>query len=452
MNTAPLVRVVVLNFDGGQMTIDCLHSIVATDWPADRLDIVMVDNGSLDDVVGRVAKEFPQVTVIEPLANTGFAGGCNLGINAPGPWDYVALINNDATVEPGWLKALAEAIETDERIGAVNAKIVFADRYQGIDIRHHTVDPTHRVDVSVDGLLLSGVRVDGAQADARLAFDEGFYPEMPVDEDEDPDGDYRRRSRLAAAAVRVSAAEGTSATMSLRLASVAQRRVTMSSGSHTVEVEVGPTPQWIEITLDPEPFDVINNVGSQLFRGGYGGDRGYLEQDRGQYESAADVFAWCGAAVLMKRSYIEQVGVFDERLFLYYEDTDLSWRGQLAGWRYVYVPEAVVRHRHAASSGEGSPVFRFHTERNRFLVNIKLAPASQVLRVLAVEARDVTRLAIRDLLVRAVTLHPPVRANVAERLRIIRSIVRLAPGMVRDRRAMRPVVDRRAILRWEATK
>jgi N-acetylglucosaminyl-diphospho-decaprenol L-rhamnosyltransferase len=164
------------------------------------------------------------------------------------------------------------------------------------------------------------------------------------------------------------------------------------------------------------------------------------------------VFAWCGAAVLMKRSYIEQVGVFDERLFLYYEDTDLSWRGQLAGWRYVYVPEAVVRHRHAASSGEGSPVFRFHTERNRFLVNIKLAPASQVLRVLAVEARDVTRLAIRDLLVRAVTLHPPVRANVAERLRIIRSIVRLAPGMVRDRRAMRPVVDRRAILRWEATK
>ena len=96
---------------------------------------------------------------------------------------------------------------------------------------------------------------------------------------------------------------------------------------------------------------MINNVGSNLFSGGFGGDRGFLEVDEDQYEEPADVFAWCGGAVLLKRAYLDDVGTFDERFFLYYEDTDLSWRGQLRGWRYVYAPDAVVRHHHASSAG-----------------------------------------------------------------------------------------------------
>ena len=111
---APFVRVVVINYDGGQMTIDCLESLLATDYPADRLEIVMVDNGSLDDVVERVAVELPSVRVIEPLANTGFAGGCNLGIRAPGEFDLVALVNNDATVASDWLRPLVDALAADE--------------------------------------------------------------------------------------------------------------------------------------------------------------------------------------------------------------------------------------------------------------------------------------------------------------------------------------------------
>ena len=75
------------------------------------------------------------------------------------------------------------------------------------------------------------------------------------------------------------------------------------------------------------------------------------------------------------RAYLDDVGLFDERFFLYYEDTDLSWRGRLRGWRYVYVPTSLVRHRHAASSGVGSTVFRYYTERNRPLMLVKNAPA-----------------------------------------------------------------------------
>jgi len=68
---------------------------------------------------------------------------------------------------------------------------------------------------------------------------------------------------------------------------------------------------------------------------------------------------------------LEDVGGFDERLFMYYEDLDLAWRARRRGWRFVYEPRAVVHHAHCASSGEWSPFFCFHVERNRALVNWK---------------------------------------------------------------------------------
>ena len=128
------------------------------------------------------------------------------------------------------------------------------------------------------------------------------------------------------------------------------------------------------------PFDVINNAGAALYPRGFSGDRGFLERDAGQYDTSQEVFGFSGGAVVLARAMVDDVGLFDERLFLYYEDTDLAWRGRRRGWRYVYVPTAVVRHRHASSTVIGSPVFRFHTERNRPLVLAKNAPAAVALR------------------------------------------------------------------------
>src|SRR3989337_1996668 len=138
----PLIRVVILNFDGGQMTIDCLDSVLAGDGPPDRLRIVMVDNGSLDTVAARVRAEYPMVTVLEPLANLGFAGGCNLGMRheiAGEQPAFIALINNDATVDPGWLRALHDALRDDPGLGAAAAKMLFADQFIGVDV---SVDTT----------------------------------------------------------------------------------------------------------------------------------------------------------------------------------------------------------------------------------------------------------------------------------------------------------------------
>jgi GT2 family glycosyltransferase len=146
---------------------------------------------------------------------------------------------------------------------------------------------------------------------------------------------------------------------------------------------VGTEPEWHRLPLGGRPFDVINNVGTVLAGDGYGADRGYLERDRGQFENPEYVFAWCGGAVLLATHYLADVGLFDERLFLYYEDLELAWRGRERGWQYRYIPESVVRHVHSASTVVGSSLFDYYNERNRLLVLTRHADPRTTAKALA---------------------------------------------------------------------
>ena len=445
MRAAPRVRVVVLNYDGGEMTLRCLDALRRLDYPADRVEVVMVDNGSIDGIVDRVRVEYPEVRVEEPLANLGFAGGCNLGIGDPaaGSYDYVALVNNDAVPEPGWLRPLLDALEADPGLGAASSKILFAARYWGTKIE---APATHD-----RGVRLSGLEVDGADVWSRAAFDEGFWgPETPRA------GEVGSRWSKGRAEVRIVADAGAERPkrMALRLSADSPRTVTLTSGGDTRHVSAATDPAWVEVDLPPEPHDVINNVGSNLYAGGFGGDRGYLERDEGQYDGAVDVFAWCGGSVLLRPGYLQQVGLFDERFFLYYEDTDLSWRGRLLGWRYRYVPASVVRHEHAATSGEGSDLFRYYVERNRLLMLAKDAPARLALRAALIEARSTARAVTAEYL-RPMARGQRPRPNVApQKVRSTRSFLKHLPAMVTDRRRLgrQRVVSDADIVAWMVTK
>ena len=447
MMSSPKVRVVVLNFDGGQMTLDCIQSLAATDWPPDALEIVMVDNGSLDDVVERVRASFPKVRILEPLANLGFAGGCNLGMTTPPVGGFepemVALVNNDATVDPSWLRSLSSALVASSDIGAVSAKMLFADRVRGLEFEIRGPGEAAQ-------MCLTGLRVEGRRNDARFSFDEGVFGPTGYDA---RSGDEMCRWTAASGSIRVVDDDSSEPTrIELRLSSHHACSVVIRTDTGESEHLLDETPQWIEVSLPPIAFDVINNVGSNLYAAGFGGDRGFLERDRGQYEDPAEVFAWCGGAVLLRREYLESVGKFDERLFLYYEDTDLSWRGRLAGWRYVYEPKAVVRHRHAQSSGVGSPVFRFHTERNRLLVLAKCAPARLAWRAGLGELRRMTLRNLRDLVLRPLVLKFPIRDEARHRRRVFFSYVSLLPGVIRDRWLLDVRVSRRELMKWQVTK
>lgn len=79
-----------------------------------------------------------------------------------------------------------------------------------------------------------------------------------------------------------------------------------------------------------------------------------------------DVFGPCAGAALYRREMLEQIGLFDEDFYTYYEDIDLAWRAQRAGWRCLYVPTARVLHYHSATGGKASPRKIFLLSRNRW--------------------------------------------------------------------------------------
>ena len=206
----------------------------------------------------------------------------------------------------------------------------------------------------------------------------------------------------------------------------------------------------VSFRVDGPTVDVVNNAGSIVLTNGYGADRGYQEVDRGQYDRAEEVFALCGCAVALRTSAGRQVGWFDEDFFLYYEDTDLSWRLRSLGWRIRYQPAAVARHIHSASSVEWSPLFVFHTDRNRLLMLTKNARAGLAAREVVRYPLTTASLALREVArARHTRRRPPVRPTLL-RLRVLGSYVRLLPAMLARRRriAAQASVDRKRLERW----
>jgi GT2 family glycosyltransferase len=226
--------------------------------------------------------------------------------------------------------------------------------------------------------------------------------------------------------------------VSLRLSADGGRAVSLQAGGETVEHAVDPQPGWYGVPASGEGIQVVNNVGTELLDDGFAADRGFLEPDDGRHDSPVDVFAWCGGGVLLRQTYLDDVGLFDQDLFLYYEDLELAWRGAQRGWRYRYVPESVVRHVHAASSIRGSALKQFYDERNRLLVLARhgtaVAATTAAARSLLVTASYARRDVVAPLLHRR-RARPDI---VIRRLAAFGGFVRRVPATISKRDRDRP--------------
>ncbi len=125
--TAPHVTFVVVNWNQRQLTLDCLHSLYEQKYP--KFDIVLVDNGSMDDTVAAVRSAFPDVVVFENGSNLGIAVANNVGIRyaLERKSDYVFLLNNDTTVDPLMLSHLVVTAQSDASIGATGPTMLYYD-------------------------------------------------------------------------------------------------------------------------------------------------------------------------------------------------------------------------------------------------------------------------------------------------------------------------------------
>jgi hypothetical protein len=117
---------------------------------------------------------------------------------------------------------------------------------------------------------------------------------------------------------------------------------------------------------------------------------GHGEPAGSPWDEQREVFGPSAGAALYRRKMIDEVGFFDAAFFAYSEDFDLAWRGQLAGWRCVTAPCAVVRHVHSATSGTTSPFTIYHIHRNKWYVLLMDWPARLL-------ARHAIRILLADL-------------------------------------------------------
>ncbi|MGH7156950.1 MAG: glycosyltransferase family 2 protein [Candidatus Saccharimonadales bacterium] len=239
--------VVIPNWNGAERIRACLDSLQAQ---TEIHQTIVVDNGSVDNSVQLIEKNYPGVTLINHDKNKGFAGGVNAGIKLAMEQDakYVALLNNDAVADEDWLKNLVKFLDENPKAGIATSKIC--------DDKKAHLDST---------------------------------------------GDL-----------------------------------------YTV---------W----------------GLPYPRG-----RGEVFSDK--YDDDIWVFGASGGASIYQVKMLEQIGLFDEDFFAYYEDVDISFRAQLAGWKVGYVPKAIVYHEIGATSGPIRGFTSYQTLKNLPLLLWKNVP------------------------------------------------------------------------------
>lgn len=320
----PTVSVIVVTWNGLDLTLRCVDSLRGQHPPGLDVELVVVDNGSTDGTVDALSRD-GDLHVVALAENTGFAGGVNAGIAACAG-EVVVLLNNDAVAEPGFLEHLVAPLLGGDgpRIGATTGRVVLSGR---------------------------------------------FRPARPG-EDGLADADGHR---------------------------------------------------WVRVAQG-DGVRLLNSTGNEVTLSGNGRDRGWLTAADSP-PAPREVFGFNGGCAALSRAALEDVGPLEESLFMYYEDTELSWRLRRRGWTVRHVHEAVTVHDHAGSSDATSAFFRDHNERNRLVVALLHAPAPVVARALA-------RSAVRAVL-------GPDRAR---RLRALAAVAVRTPWALRRRRA----VDRTA--------
>lgn len=135
-------------------------------------------------------------------------------------------------------------------------------------------------------------------------------------------------------------------------------------------------------TLKAKEKDIIDNTGDNLGYTGMPYSLNSGEKNNGQFKEKSYIFSAPGVASLYKRELFPKIGYFDESFFAYYEDTDFSFRAQLAGYKAVFVPEAKVYHLGGATASKINNFQRYYGIRNFLFLIIKDMPAGLVFRFL----------------------------------------------------------------------
>jgi len=251
------VSILIITWNGRHHLEMCLSSVKNLIYP--NIEIIVVDNGSTDDSIEFLRKNYPEVKIVHNKTNLGFAGGNNAGIKVV-TGEFLLLLNNDTKVTRTFVTEMIKVIEVDEEIGAVQAKTLSMD--------------------------------------------------------------------------------------------------------------------------DPRKLD---SIGAFLTGTGFLYHYGYLQKDMKKFDRRINLYTAKGACMMIRKSVIDKIGLFDNDFFAYFEETDFCHRLWLAGYSIKYVPEAVIYHKIGGTSNKMNNSFiQFHSFKNRICSYLKNLGTKELIIILPV--------------------------------------------------------------------
>lgn len=127
MSSEPLVFIIIVNWNGKELTLECLESLTHLTYK--NVKTVVVDNASTDGSIDAIRHQFPGVVVLPMNRNLRFAGGSNAGITygVQNNADMVLLLNNDTIVEKNFLTTMVRRMQSSESVGMVAPKVLYYD-------------------------------------------------------------------------------------------------------------------------------------------------------------------------------------------------------------------------------------------------------------------------------------------------------------------------------------
>ncbi len=184
----PRVAIVILNWNGRHHLAGCFESLARLDYPRERLEVILVDNGSKDGSQDEVRERASWVRLIENPRNAGFSAGCNQGSTAARNPEVLVFLNNDIRVEPAFLRELVAPIVRG-RAAATSARMYSWDgkrmnsagggmNFHGIGIqRGYEAEPGPEFDVPCRTLFACGgaMAMEAETFAAIGRFDEEFF-------------------------------------------------------------------------------------------------------------------------------------------------------------------------------------------------------------------------------------------------------------------------------------
>ena len=346
------VRVVIVNWRTPLLTERAARSL----WPQLQAgdELVVVDNASasadphdnslahLRRLGAKLGSAGPaRFGLVQARRNGGFGYGVNLGARNLRQ-DALVLLNSDAYALEGFVDALIAPLGHD-LVEATTARLLLEGRWRLVDDGAKPPNPQAPSAVKPASPQSSSPQPPGAVGPNAPSGAESADPQSP-----------------GAVEAQTEPTAGT----------------TQSTGSAQLRGLDGGI--WVS---DPSGVELINSTGNVVDACGNGHDRSWLAPAKQEHDSP-EVFGICGGACAISARAWRQLGGMRQDLFMYYEDTDFSYRLRRSGYSVEYVRQAQARHAHAASSDSASAAFTTWNTRNRLRVAARYAPASVAVRAL----------------------------------------------------------------------